>query len=186
MNKRRIILFTACIILVAILIGAAIMLMKRDPIAPYQSYVGSKYQLNRDSLVTYDINSHHVTFITDNHYYTHIFYSEPGDSIINHLYIPRGTPERKRVYWHTSSKNGSVMFTSILYDKALDHITVKAVDGQEMREEFKPIRYNDTRFVIAVSDRIERNPVDITGYSKQNEVVYRNIKEEYNKELFKR
>ncbi|WP_197255374.1 hypothetical protein [Paenibacillus dendritiformis] len=176
MNKRRIILVSACFILVAILIGAAIVMMNRDPVAPYQSYVGSKYQLNRDSVVTYDINSHHITFITDNHYSTHIFYSEPGDSIINHLYIPRGTPERTRVYWHTGSKNGSVMFTSILYDEAIDHITVKGVDSQEMGEELKPIRYNDTRFVIAVSDRIERNPVEITGYSKENEVVYRNIK----------
>ncbi|WII37372.1 hypothetical protein [Paenibacillus thiaminolyticus] len=186
MNKRRIILGSAFFILVAILIGAALMMMNRDPVESYQSYVGSKYQLNRDSLVTYEINSHHVTFITDNHYYTHIFYSEPGGSIINYLSIPRGTPERKRVYWHTSSKNGSVMFTSVLYDEVIDHITVKAVDGQEMREELKPIHYNDTRFVIAVSDRIERNPVDITGYSKEDEVVYRNIKEKYDKELFKR
>ncbi|NKI21003.1 hypothetical protein HFN20_07180 [Paenibacillus dendritiformis] len=78
------------------------------------------------------------------------------------------------------------MFTSVHYDEAIDHITVKAVDGQEMREELKPIPYNDTRFVVAVSDRIERNPVDITGYSKEDEVVYRNIKEKYDKELFKR
>ncbi|MFW5433341.1 hypothetical protein [Paenibacillus apiarius] len=181
MNKKKIYFLASCITLILIIIGAAIIIKNNDKLAPFQSYLSSKYQLDRSSLVEYEVNSYHVSFITDNQYSAHVFYVNAEHSIVNYLYVPKMIPEKTRVYWHTISNNGNVLFTSILYDDAIDRITVKSMSGQEMQHELKYIDYNDTRFVIAIGNQIERSPVDIVGYSKQNEAIYKNINDQHNR-----
>ncbi|RJG17663.1 hypothetical protein [Paenibacillus thiaminolyticus] len=185
MNKRKRALIAGFLILAVILTVVVIKIINRDPIAPFQSRAGSMHQLDRDSRVTYTINSHHVDFFTDSNGETLVFYSDANHDIIKYLYFPKWTPEDARVHWHLSARQDSVIFTSVLLDEAIDRITVKAEDGREMSKELHPIQYNNYRFVIAVDNRIQQSPVDITGYSKENKVVYKNVNQKYDKSLFK-
>ncbi|BFH71388.1 hypothetical protein J27TS7_32600 [Paenibacillus dendritiformis] len=185
MNKRKRALIAGFLILAVILAVVVIKIINRDPIAPFQSRAGSMHQLDRDSRVTYTINSHHIDFFTDSNGETLVFYSNPQNVILGYLYFPIWPPEDTRVHWHLSARQDSVIFTSVLLDGAIDRITVKAEDGREMSKELHPIQYNNYRFVIAVDNRIQQSPVDITGYSKENKVVYKNVNQKYDKSLFK-
>lgn len=185
MNKRKRALIAGFLILAVILAVVVIKIINRDPIAPFQSRAGSMHQLDRDSRVTYTINSHHVDFFTDSNGETLVFYSNPQNVILGYLYFPIWSPEDTRVHWQVDTLQDSVIFTSVLLDEAIDRITVKAEDGREMSKELQPIQYNNYRFVIAIDTRLQRFPVDITGYSKENKVVYKNVNQKYDKSLFK-
>lgn len=68
-----------------------------------------------------------------------------------------------------------VLFCAILFEDSINLITLRSVGGLDMKEELKTLEYNNTRYVIAISDRIQINPVDITGYSQNHDIVYKNV-----------
>ncbi|NMM52528.1 hypothetical protein [Paenibacillus aquistagni] len=150
----------------------------KDPIELYQSRVGAATQLDLDTMATYEWNSYQISFLKDSLKNTHLFFVGPDRTIDLYLLDRGGVPERD-LYWQVNTKQRNeqrmVLFCAILFEDSINLITLRSVGGLDMKEELKTLEYNNTRYVIAISDRIQINPVDITGYSQNHDIVYKNV-----------
>lgn len=131
------------------------------------NYLGEAFALDEDSLSISNMNENiDAYFISDFSSNVHLLLAYKGD-IFEYVYLPK--EHFLRIYWKSNSYQSIPIITGRIYDENIRRIEIKGVN---LENEMKWIQYNNKDYFICISQTLESNPIEIKGYSDENELIY--------------